>query len=71
MTHANLEVSDDTYNEIRRLLKAAGYTHAFGSDGTIDMHGIALVKQEIRVNMKVTGDADAFRRAKRQIKESL
>jgi hypothetical protein len=42
-THANLEVSDDTYNEIRRLLKAAGYDHAFLDGGAIDMHGIALV----------------------------
>jgi hypothetical protein len=67
----NLEVSDSCYDEIRRLLKAAGYTHAFGQDGSIDMHGIALVKQEVHVTMTVTTDADAFRRAKRQIKEAL
>jgi virulence-associated protein VapD len=71
MTHVNLEVSDDTYNEIRRLLKAAGYDHAFGQDGTIDMHGIGLVKQQVVVNMKITADVDSFRRSVRQIKESL
>jgi hypothetical protein len=63
--HANLEVSDDTYNEIRRLLKAAGYTHAFGSDGSIDMHGIGLTKQKYTVKMVV--DVNAFRRSARGI----
>jgi hypothetical protein len=71
-THANLEVSEKAFCEVARKLRAAGYTHAFGQDGmTIDMHGIALVKQEIRVNMKVAGNATDFRRAVQQIKESL
>jgi hypothetical protein len=66
--HANLEVSDDTYNEIRRLLKAAGYTHAFGSDGSIDMHGIGLTKQKYTVKMVVSAvDVNAFRRSARGI----
>lgn len=42
-THANLEVSGVVYSEIADRLRAAGYSHVFGGDGTIDMHGIALV----------------------------
>jgi hypothetical protein len=44
MTHtfAELEVTRATYDEIARKLRAAGYDHAFGTDGLIDMHGIAI-----------------------------
>jgi len=42
-TYALLGVSQGTYNEIRAKLTEAGYQHAFGDDGEIDMHGIALV----------------------------
>lgn len=52
-TYAILEVSAQTYDEIRDLLEAAGYQHAFharedGDGYNIDMHGIALtrVKEE-------------------------
>lgn len=44
-TYAVLEVSVETYAEIERGLRAAGYDHSFTKDGdtdTIDMHGIAL-----------------------------
>ncbi len=41
-TYAELEVSPGAYTEIRGLLEAAGYQHAFSDDGTIDMHGIGL-----------------------------
>lgn len=44
-TWAELEVSPETYHEIRDKLVAAGYGHAFGGDGEIDMNGIALVEQ--------------------------
>lgn len=40
-TYAILEVSAAAYEEIRALLEAAGYQHAFHDD-VIDMHGIAL-----------------------------
>jgi excisionase family DNA binding protein len=40
-TFAELEVSPATYAEIERLLRDAGYAHAF-VDGAIDMHGIGL-----------------------------
>lgn len=43
-TYAELEVSPEAYDEIAAKLKAAGYDHAFMSDGAIDMHGIGLVK---------------------------
>lgn len=42
-TYALLEVSATAYDEIRKLLEAAGYGHAFADDGAIDMHGIALM----------------------------
>lgn len=45
-TYAILDVSPEFYREVRELLKAAGYEHAFndaGHDGeVIDMHGIAI-----------------------------
>jgi hypothetical protein len=45
-TYAVLEVSPEAYAEVRRLLEAAGYGHAFHEDSehreVIDMHGIAL-----------------------------
>lgn len=44
-TYAILDVSKECYAEVRRLLEAAGYEHAFQErpDGeVIDMHGIAL-----------------------------
>ena len=43
-TYASLEVSPGAYDEIRSKLEAAGYGHAFMEDGTIDMHGIGIVK---------------------------
>lgn len=49
-THANMEVSDSTYTEIHEKLKASGYEHAFGSNGSIDMYGIALVRKERKTN---------------------
>jgi hypothetical protein len=43
-TYAVLEVSPKVYQEVRALLEAAGYSHAFisGRNEVIDMHGIAL-----------------------------
>lgn len=40
-TYVILQVSEETYNEIKDKLKAADYGHAF-DNGVIDMHGIAL-----------------------------
>jgi hypothetical protein len=42
-TFATLEVSASTYDEVERLLREAGYGHAF-IDGAIDMHGIGLIR---------------------------
>lgn len=44
-THVELEVTGALYDEVREKLEAAGYEHAFGRDGEIDMHGIALIRQ--------------------------
>lgn len=41
-TYVILEVSQQTYDEIKRKLEKAGYHHTFMPDGEIDMHGIAV-----------------------------
>lgn len=43
-TYALLEISEAAYEEIAGKLREAGYGHAFGEDGEIDMHGIAVIK---------------------------
>lgn len=43
-TLAELEVSAETYNEIKQKLEEAGYDHAFLDNGLINMKGIALKK---------------------------
>lgn len=47
-TNASLPVSAQAHQEIRAKLEAAGYEHAIGEDGRIDMHGIALVVEDRR-----------------------
>ena len=42
-TYAELEVSEQVFDEIAGKLREAGYHHAF-NEGAIDMHGIGLVK---------------------------
>lgn len=44
-TYALLEVSKEAYAEISATLKSAGYDHAFGSHGEIDMHGLAIISK--------------------------
>lgn len=43
-TIAELELSPAAYDEIATKLRAAGYDHAFGPDGTLDMSGIGVVR---------------------------
>ncbi|WP_267358517.1 MULTISPECIES: hypothetical protein [unclassified Methylobacterium] len=43
-TVAELELPGAAYDEIRKLLKSAGYQHAFGEDGLIDMTGIGVTR---------------------------
>ena len=48
-TFVELKVSSATYDEIAAKLKDAGYTHVFlDNDRVMDMHGIALKKEEKR-----------------------
>jgi hypothetical protein len=47
-TYAVLEVSDATYEEIAKKLKAAGYDDVLGEDGELDMHGIAILAAILR-----------------------
>lgn len=56
-TYAELEVSQETYAEIRHLLKEAGWDQAFMDDGGIDMSGIGLVtaKSPEWINFIVNG----------------
>lgn len=41
-TVAELQLSPTAYVEIRQALEAAGYQHAIGSNGMIDMTGIGI-----------------------------
>lgn len=41
-TYALMDVSAETYAEIRRKLEEAGYQHAIMEDGVLDMHGIGI-----------------------------
>lgn len=54
-TFATLEVSQRTFKEIERKLKAAKYDHSFVDANTIDMQGIGLVpapkKQPVKGEM--------------------
>lgn len=45
-TYVTLPVSENTYNEIATKLRKAEYNHVFNGDGVIDMHGLALVREE-------------------------
>lgn len=54
-TYAELRVSEEAYDEIRALLEAAGYQHAFMEDGAIDMHGIGLTKPPLDCKGVVIG----------------
>lgn len=45
-TYALLEVSKGAYWEIHKRLQEADYQHAFGDEGEIDMHGIALTESK-------------------------
>lgn len=48
-TYAILEVSKETYREIKKLLEDAGYQDQFHEDDgevVIDMHGIALKERK-------------------------
>jgi hypothetical protein len=54
-TYAILEVSPKAYDEIKKKLIAAGYTHAITGAGrekeVVDMHGIALQKKPSKKGM--------------------
>jgi hypothetical protein len=42
-TYVELGLSQPAYREIHEKLRAAGYDHAFDSEGAIDLHGLAAV----------------------------
>jgi hypothetical protein len=46
-TYVTMELSVPAYEEIAEKMRAAEYDHAFGREGEIDMHGIAVTKLEI------------------------
>ena len=45
-TYVELGLSSAAYDEIATKLKEAGYDHAF-VDGAIDMHGLAVTKEQV------------------------
>jgi hypothetical protein len=42
-TYVLLELSAGAFEEIAVKMREAGYTHVFGTDGEIDMEGIAVI----------------------------
>lgn len=58
-TYAILEVSAEAYAEIRALLEAAEYQHAFHDD-VVDMHGIAVKARARTENPALTDVVDAW-----------
>ena len=48
-TYVVMEVSDDTYTEIADKLREAGYSHVFNEHGVIDMNGLALAPEKIKI----------------------
>lgn len=51
-TYVLMEVSPAVYLEIREKLLKAGYDHAITSEGELDLHGIALVQEELTAPQK-------------------
>lgn len=45
-TFAIMTVSRSTYDEVKKKLKEAGWEHAIGEDGHLDMRGVALTTDE-------------------------
>ncbi len=45
-TYVEMPVTQSTYDEIAAILREAKYDNAFDKDGTIDLHGLALVVKE-------------------------
>lgn len=57
-TFSTLEVSPSAYDEIKGLLKKAGYEHAFTPSGAIDMHGIGLTRANVCYGFNAAPGAD-------------
>ena len=45
-TYVELGIDAEAFDDIARRLREAGYVQAFVDMDTIDMHGIALVREE-------------------------
>jgi hypothetical protein len=54
-TYAKLPLSPEAYDEIATKLKEAGYHHAFGNNGDIDMHGIGVCVEKQDHNASLLG----------------
>lgn len=51
-TYVTLPLSPAAYDEIRRKLEDAGYQHCFHEDGLVDMHGLAIEREDDSSDMK-------------------
>jgi hypothetical protein len=63
-TYVTMEISQAAYDEIHSKMKAADYGHAIDKDGTIDMHGLALIRSETQVETTML-DMDALQRLRK------
>ncbi len=50
-TYATLEVSHTTFDEIKRRLEAAEHISIGSGETELDMHGIALVRSIVKMNL--------------------
>lgn len=62
-TYALMQISPEAYREIRDRIIEAGYQHTLGSDGEIDMQGIAVISDPnmVRPSRFKAGDAVIFK----------
>ena len=55
-TYVTMELSQAAYDEIRTKMEAAGYQHAIEKDGTIDMHGLAVIPPHADIEKRSLSD---------------
>jgi hypothetical protein len=73
-TYAILEVSPLVYDAIKEKLRVAGQEHAIdGQDGVIDLHGLALKREESSVEADVvdSNSSEKILEAAADLKEAI
>jgi len=53
-TYVKMLLSAEAYDEIAANMRVAEYDHAFGDEGEIDMHGIAVTRGKVKYGVAVS-----------------